>query len=468
MTLLKIPSVLQHFFQIIFVNFKVMSKEQKNYIKATVCAILFHQEKVSMRIIGSILPGFQRVKSSVSKMYSNSNYFCEEVAWQSTMMLCKIVIKKMPLRKSKEPWVLIFDTTHRSRFGKLLESLIGTHGEKSKKRFFPCVWSMLIAPSGERISLPCPAWFSRKYCEKKKVRYKTQPELAMQTFKWLTQRLKKAKLSIDLVIVVDSAFDCNALWKICQTHNSNSNTTWTLITSCSSERCLGSNGSKCSRITGQKVQEQFIPNDVCESRNLDISQLTAIDIRSKQKSKYFYRYANQQLRVSSIGNTNVVMSYKLNTFDQSLDCSPIKFFLCSNLSFDSKKVIAYYSLRWEIETYFREQKSDLGFCHFQAWNPIASYHFIHHLTIAFNFLEFYRVQLIENSTDVLFDPEELRYIRTRRLKETFRKQAFFDQVQFLFTSVQTAYGTRKLKQSLFRLSINSFNLLANFQRTWVL
>ena len=469
MTLLEIPPILQYFFQIIYVNLRIVPKEQKKYIKATVCAILFHQEKVSMRIIGSILPKFKRAKSSVSKMYSSSNNFCQEVAWQSTMIMCKISNKRLPLTKKKTPWVLIFDTTHRSRFGKCLESLIGTHGANSKRRFFPCVWSMLISPTGNRIAIPCPAWYSKEYAKKNKIKYKTQTALAIQTFKWLTARLEKYSLQFDLVIVADSAFDSLSLWKICAAHNEKNLSTWTFITSCSVERCLGRNGPKSSRITGKKVCQQFFPSMVCSPEKIDVQSITQIDVRSEvkastQKKMSFYRHVKQILRVSSIGDANVVMSYKLKKANQSLHLSPVKFLLCSNLNFQPQSVIAYYSLRWEIETFFREQKSDLGFCDFQAWNPLSSYRFIHHLTITFNFLEFFRLSLLDFSDFPMKD--ELLYIRTRRLKELFRKRSFYDQLSFIVKSLQTPYGVRKLKERMY--SFSDFHFFTNCQRTLIL
>ena len=186
---LTIPYILRYFFQVIFRNFDLMSKEQRNYVKAKaiVCAILFHQEKVSMRIIGTIFPDFQRTKSTVSKMYSNSKFFSQDVAWQSTMILCNLVNKRMPETKKLRPWVLIFDTTYRTRFGKLLKNLIGV-GENPQQRFFPCVWSLLIAPTGERISLPCPIWYRKQYAQENNLRHKTQPQLAVLMIRWLGAR----------------------------------------------------------------------------------------------------------------------------------------------------------------------------------------------------------------------------------------------------------------------------------------
>ncbi len=462
--LLQTPKELQYFFQIIFINFNLISKEQRNYIKATVCSILCHQEKVSMRIIGSILGQFQRSKSAVSKMYSNSNYFSQEVAWQSMLIVCKLALQKLP---KKCPWVLVFDTTHRSRFGKLLKNLIGTHGKKSKKRFFPCVWSILLCPHiGTRIAIPCPIWCSKEYAKENNLSYKSQPQLAVLTLKWLGARLKKQNINFDLVIVADSAFECSALWKLCHEHNHKEQSIWSLITCCSADRCLGFGGPKASRIPGAKVHLQFTGETFFKTAQINFYQLTNINVRSQRKlqsrqQSFFYRYAKKQLRISEIGDASVVMSYKLKHSNECFVNAPVKFFLCSNLEFSAEQIISYYTLRWEVETFFREQKSDLAFNHFQAWNPLSCYRFIDHLTIAFNFLEFYRIRLIDSPDFTLLDSQQsLTYARSRKLKELFRKQAFVDRIQWILDRTKTSYGIRRLRQVFLDLNMpfNSFSL----------
>lgn len=470
--LIKIPQELQHFFQIVFVNFNLMSASQRRYIKATVCAILFSQGKLTMEKVGSILPDFQRTKSAVSLMFSNKKYWSREVAWQSVMIVCKMAEEKMPKSKKSNPWVFIFDTTHRTRFGKLLESLIGTHGSKSKQRFYPLVWSMLIAPTGERIALPCPTWLTQEYAEKKQVKYQTQPSLAVKTCRWLGEKLAECKLNFDLVIVADSAFDCEELWRLCQKHNTTSQTTWTLITPCSKERCLGRNGIKASRIPGAKVHKQFTFEDLCEAKRINPLKSTQVHLRSQQKlsSKQkpdFYRYASKQLRVSNIGDAKVVMSCKLKSKKQAVNEAPRKFLLCSNLDFDSEQIISYYTIRWEIETFFREQKSDLAFRDFQARTPEACYCFVHHLTIAFNFLEFFRMNLVEEQDCSEVEIyESLPYIRTRNLKRILHDRYSSEQIEWILHRASTDYGRRRLWKILTTLktSLPSIHFLPNCQR----
>ena len=115
------PKILQEFFQIVFSRFP-MTKAQRQYSKAAVCAILLHI-KVTEHRIGETLEGFQRNKSSVSKMFRNQRYSTDELAWTSAMVLVEKTYKKVKKSKrlKRKPWILVIDTTHRRRFGKLFK-----------------------------------------------------------------------------------------------------------------------------------------------------------------------------------------------------------------------------------------------------------------------------------------------------------------------------------------------------------
>lgn len=443
-----------------------MTPEQRGYAKATVIAILFCREKITMELIGSILPDFQRNKSSVSRMYSHAHFFTQDIAWQSVMIVCKLAHKQIPIgqRGTRRPWILIFDSTHRTRFGKLLDNLISTHGENSKKRFYAFVWPLLISPSGVRITLPPMMWLSRSYAKQHHRKHQTQPRLAATTLRYLAAKLKKANLDFNLVILADSAFDCKELWQICQKHNQTSLYFWTIITSSSRERCLGSNGPKASRLAGQKVLNVMYNQPLVRKKKLDPFQLTGIPLRSRQKfshnkrqktsSSTVYSYAQKQLRVADIGDANVVLSYKLKDRSQHESQAPWRILLCNNHFMSAEEIICYYSMRWEIETFFREQKSNFAFKHFQAHNHKACSRFVDLLCLSFNFLEFDRIQLLEHPDPTLLDSQqELNWLRTKGLTEIFKRQAAADSIKWLFERLQTPFGIRRLRKALLKLKM---------------
>lgn len=473
--LFNLPQSLQYFFQLIFIGLQVVCPEQREYMKATVCAILFGHSKISMRVIGSILGTFQRHKSSVSRMFANTYFATQKVAWVSLQILCTAGAKRTPIGQKERPWLLVFDSTHRTRFGKFLASTISTHGEKGKKRFYAFVWAILISPSGIRIALPCRMWISKEYAKKNNMPYQTQPQLVGIMLKSLDKTLMVAKMTFDLVIVADSAFECDSLRKICDQHNRKSNSFWTLITTCDIGRCLGASGDKASRLPGQKVLDVMKQQPVQGKKTLNFQAITGIVLRSQRKfqaqkadgipSTAVYTYRQKELRVANIGDTNVVLSYKHHNSSLDEKNASFRLLLCNNLNFRAEEIIAYYSMRWEIETFFREQKSHLAFRDFEACDPLACKKFVDLLALSFNFLEFYRLQLLDNPDPVLVQSQErLNWVRTKELKQMFIREANADSIIWLLERTKTPFGIRRIKESLFKLMspLKIFNTLHTF------
>jgi hypothetical protein len=176
--------------------------------------------------------------------------------------------------------------------------------------------------------------------------------------------------------------------------------------------------------------------------------------QGKTSSSTVFSYAQKQLRVADIGECNVVLSYKLKDSSQEESEAPFRLLLCSDLQMSAAQIICYYMMRWEIEIFYREQKSNFAFKHFQPQNHIACWRFVDLLCFSFNFLEFYRLQLLENSDSTLVESQEsLAWIRTKGLKDLLRKEAFADTVNGIYERIQTPYGIRRLKKTLLNLKM---------------
>lgn len=454
------PQPLQEFFQKVFRRHQMMDKVHHLYVQASVCAILLCTGRLTMQVIGSILPDFQRSKAAVSKIFRSSYFFTQEVAMQSALILCNSGYEQIPYRKKDVAWVLVLDTTHRSRFGKLLENLISNH-KTSKKRSYAFIWPLLLSPTGIRISFPCPIWTTPGYSSKYSLAHKTQPQLATMFVKKLAKRFKQLNFNINLVVVADSAFESSGLWQACKKAK------WTFITSCSADRCLGYNGNKFGRIYNKKVHNEMKSLSVCEPKKLDVQKLTNISLRSLQRPhckrsgdvSHLYAYCQDKVVVSSIGPTSVVRSHKLKNRSQKLSETPQKVFLCNDLDLPAEKVIAYYCLRWQVETFFREQKSDLPFEQFQAYDHQACWKFVDLLSISFNFLESYRLQLLKNDSE----NQCLTYARTRELNRKLRHQVFAESFFWLAQRCQTPFGTKRAKKVLETLKLPQKNIIPLFR-----
>ena len=108
------PQKLQSFFQKLFWQYQI-PKKYRGYVKATVMAILFNLT-ISTKSIGSSSIDFQRNKSSVSRVFRDQFFFTDELAWQSALLSIRETYSCLTPDQQITPCILIFDTTHRSRF----------------------------------------------------------------------------------------------------------------------------------------------------------------------------------------------------------------------------------------------------------------------------------------------------------------------------------------------------------------
>jgi hypothetical protein len=117
-----------------------------------------------------------------------------------------------------------------------------------------------------------------------------------------------------------------------------------------------------------------------------------------------------------------------------------------------RDVVEVYSLRWQIELFFKELKSTLGFhqYQFQKFEPVEGWAELALTT--FLYLESYRVQQMARRD--LSDEEKRwwKHQRTYGLCQAVRLATELKELQYIADCLETPGGTRKLK----RIIRNSF------------
>lgn len=350
---------------------------------------------------------------------------------------------KQSNRYKNKPWILIIDTTHRKRFGKLLENLIKYKGEQSNSGTYAFVWPLLVAPDGTRINFPPPIWYSPDFAREYGFTRKTQPQIAVAFLKLLAKRLDAINCRKKLIVLADSAFENKNMWKICNRLN------WTFVTSCKEDRCL-SDGGKVHHAMSEVPEKK---RNICPSKVLDICFRSKQETGNTGYSSHRYAYYKKQLSVADAGTLSVVRSHKLKYRSQLICQASYRVLLCNDLSLSPQYIISLYAFRWQCETFFREQKSHLHFNDFHAHCFRACWRFVNLLAVIFNFLEFFRLELITNGSFTNESPDSFQSMRTTTLKSIFQRHAFVDSVTWLLQRAQTPFGCRRIKQALRALSL---------------
>jgi IS4 transposase len=97
-----------------------------------------------------------------------------------------------------------------------------------------------------------------------------------------------------------------------------------------------------------------------------------------------------------------------------------------------EEVIEFYALRWQIEIFFRELKSDLGLGDFCGRDFKAFERFVDLCLLSFLFLEIFRLKKIEKTSSKL-EKGKLKLMRTRGLKKNLIMEEFRESRKFKFS-----------------------------------
>jgi hypothetical protein len=126
----------------------------------------------------------------------------------------------------------------------------------------------------------------------------------------------------------------------------------------------------------------------------------------------------------------------------------VKILMTNDLRLSVRDVVALYSLRWQIELFFKELKSTLGFHQYQFQRFEAVEGWMELVLTAFLYLESYRVHQMARRD--LSDEEKRwwRHQRTYGLCQAVRLASEQKELQFLADRLETPGGTQKLKRIL--------------------
>ena len=130
----------------------------------------------------------------------------------------------------------------------------------------------------------------------------------------------------------------------------------------------------------------------------------------------------------------------------------VKILMTNDLRLSVRDVVELYGLRWQIELFFKELKSTLGFHQYQLQKFEAVEGWLELALVAFLYLEWYRRQQL--SRRGLNDEQKRwwRHQRTHGLCQAVRQASQQSELHYLAERLETAGGVAKLK----RLLRNSF------------
>jgi hypothetical protein len=297
----------------------------------------------------------------------------------------------------------------------------------------------LITPSGIRIPFEIPH-YTKEYCAQHGIEHRTTADSAADMVRSLP-----LPPGAEVVVLGDTAYDAQVLREACEARG------YLWIFPANPERVyegptgqrpqLRSRLKNWSRLSLQTVKLRASTGEYARYR-----RLSKWRVGLKQKPRVYYAYQEKR-QVRRVGSVLLVFStMKPNLAAATPD--DVKILMTNAVHLSVREVIELYSLRWQIELFFKELKSTLGFSQyrFQCFQAVKAW--VEAAIVTVLFLEHLRADRL---SDRRLSKDARRWWEAQRLhglSAAFRQECNGQELKYLSDRLKTSGGIAKLKRLL--------------------
>jgi hypothetical protein len=358
-------------------------------------------------------------------------------------------------RESKRGKLLfLIDATLTSQTGKKTKNTYktgtrGGHRAKKERRYnkkkivykrcHSFTFGLLITPSGMRIPFQMPH-YTTEYCEEHQLQHRTTAESAADMIRSLP-----LPQGAEVIVLGDTAYDAEVVRQACDEKG------YIWIFPANSERVYeGPKGNRPklrSRLADwSTLSLTTIRLRASTGKYASYRRLSKWRVGPKQKPRVYYAYQEKR-EVRSIGHVQLVFS-TMKPDLKTATPDDVKILLTNAVHLSVREVIELYSLRWQIELFFKELKSTLGFAQYSFQEFEAVKGWVESAITSVLFLEDERAKRLQ---DRRLSKEARQWWEAQRLHglaAAFRQECDGRELKYLSERLKTSGGIAKLKRLL--------------------
>lgn len=318
----------------------------------------------------------------------------------------------------------------------------GRRYQKKKIVYKKChsfTFGLLITPSGMRIPFEIPH-YTQEYCAEHGIEHRTTAEAAADMIRSLP-----LPDGADVVVLGDTAYESQVVREACDEKG------YVWIFPANPERVYeGAKGNRPKLRSRLKdwtsLSLTTIRLQASTGKYAVYRRLSKWRVGPKMKPRIYYAYQEKQ-EVRSMGRVQLVFSTMKSDL-KSATPDDVKILLTNALELSVSEVIELYSLRWQIELFFKELKSTFGFSEysFQRFEAVKAW--VESAIAAVLFLEHQRAKRLQ---DRRLSKERRQWWAAQRLHGlslAFRQECDGRELKYLATRLKTSGGIAKLKRLL--------------------
>ena len=307
------------------------------------------------------------------------------------------------------------------------------------KKCHSFTFGLLITPSGIRIPFQVPH-YTQEYCAEHNLEHRTTAEAAADMIASLP-----LPPDAEVIVLGDTAYDAEAVQKACQARG------YVWIVPANPERVYaGPTGQRPklrSRLKDWKsLSLQTVRLRASTGQYARYRRLSKWRVGPKQKPREYYAY-QETTEVRRVGRVQLVFStMKPNLKTATPD--DVKILMTNALDLSVSEVIELYSLRWQIELFFKELKSTLGFAQYSFHSFDAVKAWVQTAITTVLYLETMRAERMQ---DRRLSQDRRHWWESQRLHGlccAFRQECTGRELKYLSDRLKTSGGIEKLKRLL--------------------
>jgi hypothetical protein len=417
------------------------------YWQRLMLAFIMHWGRMSASRAGEALRSDSRHRANVIRFLLKQQW---SPNWLENYWQALLVLEQECQRDGL--WLFILDQTCCSQQGQLTPNTVSTgnrqrrpckgrrYGKKkyAKKSQHIFVMGLLITPGGLRLPISKP-YYTKTYCQERSWTYCTQTELAAELIDNL-----QVPAGAQVIVLGDTAFEAKTIRHACAKRH------YTWIVPLNPERVLAGAKPrpKVRTLLAQMTAQQFVPVRLEPTKGRFVAQrrLSACRLGPKVKTRTFYVHAETHA-VHSVGTVQLAFSCK----EQPSADKPIalaKILMTNNLRLSEAEIVEIYSLRWQIELFFKELKSTLGFDQYRFRRYEAVHSWVQLALLSFLYLEWQRGRKLRDRRVSEKEKAWWRAQRSYGLCRAVRQTAEGNDLAAMAQLIGTKTGRKKLAKRL--------------------
>jgi hypothetical protein len=379
--------------------------------------------------------------------------FLARPRWQRTNINALLRESLLTLETQPGRWIYIIDATLCSQAGKRTENTYST-GNRKRRSQNNCRYSkykhvrkschsftmgLLITPSGIRIPF-CKPYHTPEYCKRKGLKHRTTAEAAADLIRELP-----LPEEAQVIVLGDTAYDAAVVRDACNDRH------YQWIFPCNPERVLAGPRRERPKVRSllkdwSTWSRQTIRLAPGQGQYAVYRRLSPHRIGPKARLRT-YCVHQEKRAVHSVGEVQLVFSTtKMDLITATPD--DVKILMTNDLGLSLEEVVELYSLRWQIELFFKELKSVFGFHQYRLRCFAAVEGWAEMALTAFLYLEWYRVQQLRR---LALDKEKKRWWKNQRtygLCQAIRQASQQAELEYVSARLATPGGIAKLKREI--------------------